>query len=284
MAINAQLAVGDQQTKGKTSSLLERGENLRERAYPQRMNDFPDDEHEEQENTLERGLLDDKDELFRGDGAQETRISTRVMNLANTIVGAGMMALPKVIQQLGIVTGVLSLVLVLLCAIKTLNYMLKESDRVRSTDFTVVVRERLGSKMAFALDFTIIINNVGLLIIYLRIISDVLIGNSEYQGIIPEFLPSSDILTKPEFTVGLLTLLILFPLCSLEKMDSLSAASTSGLSLAIFFGVITVILSIIEISKNGLQGGFDKSLQMRKNERESSQRVFVCLCLGRKKS
>ena len=241
MAINAQLS--EQQTRERM------------------MNDFSENEDDNglrgmDENSLEKGLLDnEREELFKDPGTQQrTRISTRVMNLSNTIVGAGLMALPKVMQQLGIITGVVSLVLVLLSAVKTLGYMLKESDRVRSTDFTVVVKERLGKKFAFALDFTILINNIGLLIIYLRIISDVLIGNAEYQGIITEFLSPSNILTKAEFTVGLLTFLVLFPLCSLEKMDSLAAASTSGLSLAIVFGIITITLSCIQIAKNGLEG------------------------------
>ena len=107
--------------------------------------------------------------------------------------------------------------------------------------------------MSLLLDFSIIINNIGLLIIYLRIISDVLIGNDQYLGIITEFMHKG-LLTRPEFTVGLITFLVLFPLCSLERMDSLAAASTSGLMLALSFSVITIAMAIIEISKNGLQG------------------------------
>jgi len=190
---------------------------------------------------------------FSDSSKQKYRISKQVFNLSNTIVGAGLMALPKVVEKLGIVPGVVSLVLVLICAIKTLGYILKESQRVESTDFAEVVRQRLGSRMSLLLDFSIIINNIGLLIIYLRIISDVLIGNDQYLGIITEFMHKG-LLTRPEFTVGLITFLVLFPLCSLERMDSLAAASTSGLMLALSFSVITIAMAIIEISKNGLQG------------------------------
>ena len=105
--------------------------------------------------------------------------------------------------------------------------------------------------MALVLDASIIINNIGLLIIYLRIISDVLIGNNEYKGIITDFLKDG-ILTKAEFSVGMIALLVLLPLCSLERMDSLAAASTSGLSLAIVFCCVTIAMSVIEIAKNGL--------------------------------
>mmetsp|Transcript_29232 Transcript_29232/g.61883 ORF Transcript_29232/g.61883 Transcript_29232/m.61883 type:complete len:344 (-) Transcript_29232:55-1086(-) len=105
--------------------------------------------------------------------------------------------------------------------------------------------------MALALELSIMVNNIGLLIIYLRIISDVLIGNGEYTGIITEFV-SSGILTKAEFSVGLIAFPVLLPLCALERMDSLAAASTSGLSLAVLFSVVTIVMSVIEISKNGL--------------------------------
>ena len=62
---------------------------------------------------------------FSDSPKQKYRISKQVFNLSNTIVGAGLMALPKVVEKLGIVPGVVSLVLVLICAIKTLGYILK---------------------------------------------------------------------------------------------------------------------------------------------------------------
>ena len=222
------------------------------------LNNFPSEDDLESEGLLSSSMKNEREAYYSDPPhkpgqvhLQRARMSTRVMNLSNTIVGAGLMALPKVVEKLGIVTGVLALILVLLCAFKTLGYILKESTRVGSTSFTVVVRERLGPKMALVLDASIIINNIGLLIIYLRIISDVLIGNNEYKGIITDFLKDG-ILTKAEFSVGMIALLVLLPLCSLERMDSLAAASTSGLSLAIVFCCVTIAMSVIEIVKNGL--------------------------------
>ena len=201
--------------------------------------------------------INDKErEVYFNDPQQEQKFSVRsqVINLGNTIVGAGLMALPKVVQTLGIVTGVTALVLVLLCTLKTLGYMLKESTRMNSTDFTHVVRQRLGVNAARIQDFSIFINNVGLLIIYLRIISDVLVGDAEYKGIITDFISEKSILASPYLSVGVVTFCVLLPLSSLEKMDSLAAASASGLSLALLFSVITIALSCVEISKNGLEG------------------------------
>ncbi|QDZ22845.1 amino acid transporter [Chloropicon primus] len=180
-------------------------------------------------------------------------VKPQVINLGNTIVGAGLMALPKVVQTLGIVTGVISLFVVLMCTIKTLNYMLVESTRCRSTDFAAVVRQRLGTKAAHVLDFSIVVNNVGLLIIYLRIIGDVLVGNAEYKGIITDFMSDKSLLAQPYFSVGIITFGVLLPLCSLEKMDALAAASASGLALALLFSLITIILSLVEISHDGLK-------------------------------
>ena len=125
---------------------------------------------------------------------------------------------------------------------------------MNSTDFTHVVRQRLGVNAARIQDFSIFINNVGLLIIYLRIISDVLVGDAEYKGIITDFISEKSILASPYLSVGVVTFCVLLPLSSLEKMDSLAAASASGLSLALLFSVITIALSCVEISKNGLEG------------------------------
>ena len=194
-----------------------------------------------------------ENEGFFGREKPKFWVGPQVINLGNTIVGAGLMALPKVVEKLGIVMGCLSLLLVLLCTVKTLNYMLVESTRVGSTSFASVVKQRLGPRASLVTEVSIVINNIGLLIIYLRIISDVLIGNADYTGIITNFVKDG-LITKPEFTVGLIAFCVLLPLCGLEKMNSLAAASTSGLSLALCFSAITIALSCVEIHRNGLAG------------------------------
>ena len=181
-----------------------------------------------------------------GSGRPAAGVFPQVMNLSNTIVGAGLMALPKVVQELGIVAGSLSLVFVCITAVVTLGYIVDESAATGLSDFSRLVEKRLGRRWSHALVVSILVNNTGLLIVYLRIIGDVLVGSPKFDGIVTEFLHSG-ILTHRAFVIALIAAGVLFPLCSLERMDALAAASSTGLSLALTFGVVVIVIACISI-------------------------------------
>nr|XP_027189584.1 amino acid transporter AVT6B-like [Cicer arietinum] len=93
-----------------------------------------------------------------------------VFNLSTTIVGAGIMALPAAVKQLGLIPG---LVMIILCGALTESsvvMLLRFTRASKSSTYSGVVRDAFGGIGRFILLICIIFNNMGMLIVYMVII------------------------------------------------------------------------------------------------------------------
>ncbi|KAI5393403.1 hypothetical protein KIW84_060507 [Lathyrus oleraceus] len=93
-----------------------------------------------------------------------------VFNLSTTIVGAGIMALPAAVKQLGLIPG---LVMIVLCAMITessIVILLRFTHASKSSTYSGVVRDAYGGVGRFILLLCIIFNNMGMLVVYMVII------------------------------------------------------------------------------------------------------------------
>ncbi|KAK7383265.1 hypothetical protein VNO78_28939 [Psophocarpus tetragonolobus] len=182
-------------------------------------------------------------------GFDGSSFSGAVFNLSTTIVGAGIMALPAVIKQLGLIPG---LVLIILCAILTessIAMLVRFTRASKSSTYSGVVCDAFGGIGRNLLLLCIIVNNVGVLVVYMVIIGDVFSGSwSEgvhYSGVLEEWFGQTWWSTRPVLLL-LTTLLILVPLASFRRVDSLRYTSALSVGLAIVFVVITAGIAIIK--------------------------------------
>jgi sodium-coupled neutral amino acid transporter 2 len=93
-----------------------------------------------------------------------------VFNLSTTIMGAGIMALPAAVKQLGLIPGS---IMIILCAILTessIVTLLKFTRVSKTSTYSGVVRDAFGGIGRFVLLLCIIFNNMGMLIAYMVII------------------------------------------------------------------------------------------------------------------
>ncbi|KAL2317871.1 hypothetical protein Fmac_031747 [Flemingia macrophylla] len=182
-------------------------------------------------------------------GTDGSFFSGAVFNLSTTIVGAGMMALPAAVNQLGLIPG---LVMIILCAMLTessVSMLVRFTRASKSFTYSGVVHDAFGGLGRNLLLLCIIVNNVGMLVVYMVIIADVFSGTwSEgvhYSGVLEEWFGQRWWSTRPVLLL-LTTLVVLVPLASFQRVDSLRYTSALSVGFAIVFVVITAGIAIVK--------------------------------------
>ncbi|XP_019458311.1 PREDICTED: probable sodium-coupled neutral amino acid transporter 6 isoform X1 [Lupinus angustifolius] len=165
-----------------------------------------------------------------------------VFNLSTTIVGAGIMALPSAVKQLGLIPGLGMIILGAMLTEASIDILLKFTRVSKSTTYSGVVCDSFGEVGRILLLLCIIVSNIGMLVVYMIIIGDVFSGTwSEgvhYSGVLEEWFGQHWWSTRP--VLLLLTMLLVFlPLASFRRVDSLRYTSALSVGLAVVFVVIT---------------------------------------------
>jgi solute carrier family 38 (sodium-coupled neutral amino acid transporter), member 2 len=96
--------------------------------------------------------------------------SGAVFNLSTTIVGAGIMALPASIKMLGIIPGILMIITVALLTEASIDILVRCSHQGKITSYGWLMGEAYGQWGRIALQTSVVINNIGVLIVYMIII------------------------------------------------------------------------------------------------------------------
>ncbi|MQL86021.1 hypothetical protein Taro_018543 [Colocasia esculenta] len=173
-----------------------------------------------------------------------------VFNLSTTIVGAGIMALPATMKVLGLVPGIAMIVLVAFLADSSLEMLLRFSRAGKKTSYGGVVDDAFGEVGRVLLQVCVVVNNVGILIVYMIIIGDVLSGTSSsgehHSGILEGWFGMH--WWDGRFFVLLVTTVAVFlPLACFKRVDSLRYTSALSVGLAIVFVIITAGIAIVKL-------------------------------------
>ncbi|GJN29022.1 hypothetical protein PR202_gb17207 [Eleusine coracana subsp. coracana] len=95
-----------------------------------------------------------------------------VFNLSTTIVGAGIMALPATMKVLGLVPGLVMIVLAALLTDASIELLVRFSGVVGARSYGGVMGDAFGWWGRRLLQVCVVINNVGVMIVYMIIIGD----------------------------------------------------------------------------------------------------------------
>lgn len=203
---------------------------------------------------LEEDDVDELDNLpLIGDGAElipsndtGSGIPGAVFNLATSIVGAGIMALPASMKVLGLVLGFFVIIVMGILSEISIELLVRFSVLSKSSSYGEVVQSSLGFPMRILSEICIIINNAGVLVVYLIIIGDVMSGSPDHVGVFNQLL-GDGMWDLRKLVILVVLVLFLAPLCALEKIDSLSLTSAASVALAIVFVVICCVIAIIKL-------------------------------------
>jgi len=96
--------------------------------------------------------------------------SGAVFNLSTTVIGAGIMGLPACVKKLGMVPGLLAIALIALLTEKSIGFMIRISREGNLSSYANLVGDTFGKFGKALVQICVVINNIGMLIIYMIII------------------------------------------------------------------------------------------------------------------
>jgi solute carrier family 38 (sodium-coupled neutral amino acid transporter), member 2 len=96
--------------------------------------------------------------------------SGAVFNLSTSIVGAGIMALPATMKVLGLVPGILLILFVACLTEASLELLVRFTNASKMNTYGRVMRDAFARPGRILLQLSIIINNVGIMVVYMIII------------------------------------------------------------------------------------------------------------------
>ncbi|KAL0915274.1 hypothetical protein M5K25_015679 [Dendrobium thyrsiflorum] len=169
-----------------------------------------------------------------------------VFNLATSIIGAGIMALPATMKVLGLVLGFIAIVVMGVLSEISIELLVRFSNLTKSASYGEVVQSALGFPMRILSEICIIINNAGILVVYLIIIGDVMSGSPDHVGVFDQLF-GHGVWDLRKLVILAVAVLFLAPLCALEKIDSLSFTSAASVALAIVFVVVSCAIAFVKL-------------------------------------
>ena len=109
----------------------------------------------------------DDDDFNPGGG---TSFSGAVFNLSTTILGAGIMALPATLKQLGMIPGLIVIVLGAMLTQASIDVILRFSRASKAVSYSGLVGDAFRGTGRVFLQACIAVNSVGTLVVYMIII------------------------------------------------------------------------------------------------------------------
>ncbi|KAL2522979.1 Transmembrane amino acid transporter family protein [Forsythia ovata] len=176
--------------------------------------------------------------------------SGAVFNLSTTIVGAGIMALPATMKVLGLILGIAMIIFMAFLTEASIEFLLRFSRVAKSVSYGGLMGDAFGKYGRMLLQICVLVNNIGVLVVYMIIIGDVLSGTTSsgihHPGVLEGWF--GEHWWNGRFFVLLVTTLAIFaPLASLKRIDSLSYTSALSVALAVVFLIITVGITVFKL-------------------------------------
>ncbi|XP_019156665.1 PREDICTED: sodium-coupled neutral amino acid transporter 5-like [Ipomoea nil] len=203
-------------------------------------------------------LLDQKveDSEHAEGGFDGASYSGAVFNLSTTIVGAGIMALPATLKQLGTIPGLLVILLASMLTEKSISILLRFSKASKTASYSGLAGDTFGGFGRTLLQVCIVVNNVGTLVVYMIIIGDVLSGiwfdGVHHLGVMEEWFGQHWWTTRSSLVL-IISLFIFAPLISFKRVDSLRYTSALSVALAVVFVAITAGVVIVKMINGSIQ-------------------------------
>ncbi|XP_038893937.1 amino acid transporter AVT6A-like [Benincasa hispida] len=176
--------------------------------------------------------------------------SGAVFNLSTTIIGAGIMALPAMVKELGLILGVAMIIIMAFLTEASIELLLRFSRPRKSTSYGGLMGDAFGRYGKIGLQICVLVNNIGVLTVYMIIIGDVLsgttVGGVHHAGVLEGWF-GQHWWNARFFVLLFVTLGIFAPLACFKRIDSLSFTSALSVALAVVFLVITIGISVYKL-------------------------------------
>ncbi|RDX66393.1 Amino acid transporter AVT6A, partial [Mucuna pruriens] len=177
-------------------------------------------------------------------------VSGCVFNLSTTIIGAGIMALPAAIKVVGIAAGVAAILFLAFLTHTSLEILLRFTRVAKAATYAHLMGSTFGIYGTLLFHISVILNNFGILVVYVIIIGDVLSGTSSaglhHFGVLEGWFGQCW-WTARTFVLLLTTIFVFTPLAFFRRIDSLKHTSALAVALAIVFLLITAGITFTKL-------------------------------------
>ncbi|XWS16504.1 hypothetical protein CRYUN_Cryun34aG0094000 [Craigia yunnanensis] len=179
-------------------------------------------------------------------------ISGAVFNLTTSIIGAGIMALPATMKVLGIVLGVVLIILMGILSEISVEMLVRFAVSCKARSYGEVVQVAMGRTARVLSEICIIVNNAGVLVVYLIIMGDVMSGLVHHLGVFDQGL-GHGFWDHRKLLILVVMVVILAPLCALDRIDSLTMTSAASVALAVVFVVVCFAVAFIKLIEGKIE-------------------------------
>ncbi|KAI5058729.1 hypothetical protein GOP47_0026899, partial [Adiantum capillus-veneris] len=172
-----------------------------------------------------------------------------VFNLATSIIGAGIMALPATMKVLGLPVGFFAIMIMGLISEASIELLIHFSTHIKVWTYGETVQGACGPIGRKVSEICIIVNNAGILIVYLIIIGEVLSGSEtgDHEGFLNQLAGHKGWWSNRSLVILLTLIFGLVPLCFLKRIDSLRFSSAVSVLLAIVFVVLSTGIAVVKL-------------------------------------
>ncbi|KAI3773458.1 hypothetical protein L1987_47987 [Smallanthus sonchifolius] len=175
-----------------------------------------------------------------------------VFNLSTSVIGAGIMALPATMKILGLIVGIILIFLMGVLSEISVEYLIRFAVQCKANSYGEVVEEALGKPARLLSEICIIVNNAGVLVVYLIIIGDVMSGSIRHIGVFDQWL-GKGFWDHRKLVILIVVVVCLAPLCVLDKIDSLSTTSAASVGLAVVFVVVAFVVAFVKLLEGKIE-------------------------------
>ncbi|KAK9069817.1 hypothetical protein SSX86_010213 [Deinandra increscens subsp. villosa] len=184
--------------------------------------------------------------------SSDSGIYGAVFNLATSVIGAGIMALPATMKVLGLIVGIVLIFLMGILSEISVEFLVRFAVQCKASSYGEVVQEALGKPARILSEICIIINNAGVLVVYLIIIGDVMSGSLRHMGVFDQLL-GNGFWDHRKVVILIVVVVCLAPLCVLDKIDSLSTTSAASVGLAVVFVMVAFVVAFIKLVEGKIE-------------------------------
>ena len=166
------------------------------------------------------------------------------VQIANTIMGAGILSIPTIMNYLGLPCGIIFVMFMAVSTLFSVNLLIKCHEITGKSGYSMFAKITMGTVGSILIKVVIIINNLGICICYFRIFGEVL------QTIVQAWVSSEDsfwVTNWHNYFYILIGSLIMLPFIFAKKISSLKKVAYLGV---IFVFIFTISLSVLLFYKS----------------------------------
>ncbi|KAG8480308.1 hypothetical protein CXB51_024730 [Gossypium anomalum] len=162
------------------------------------------------------------------------------------------MALPATMKVLGLVLGIFLIILIGILSEISGEMLIRFAVSCKARSYGEVVQIAMGRTARVLSKICIIVNNAGVLIVYLIIIGNVMSGSVRHIGVFDQWL-GQGFWDHRKLLVLVVMVVFLAPLCVLDRNDLLSMTSAASVALAVVFVVVCFAVAFIKLIEGKIE-------------------------------